>query len=504
MAKVKYSFAQWCIVNGYKEWLDLWDYDLNKDSPYEVSYSTNKRFWFKCSRGIHESEEKQLNTLTHRNKHLFCKKCRSFGQYLLDEFGENGICLYWSNKNKQSPFDISKCSSRKVFIKCQNDNHPDYEVTPDHFYNGSRCPICSNQKIIANINSIAITNPEYIPYFLNINDAYEYSCGSNKMCDFVCPNCGTKKRMKISAFFNFGLSCQICSDGISYPEKFVYSFLMQLKKIIDFSFEMHHIFDWSSKSKSGVGMKEYDFVLFYQDNIFIIEVNGEQHYDGGFKNLGGKTLEEEQANDIIKYKLAIDNGIDKDKYIIINARCSDASWIKQSIMDSSILSIFNLSASDINWEECKRKSLKSLVKECCDLWNEGLRSTVLIGDKLEINTTTVYRYLIKASDAGMCEYKTSDLGYLSNTRPIICIDNNYVFANAKNCEDNSENLFGSCVAYKNILSNANGYCKSTHGLHFQYITKEEFLKIQRLDPSRVFGTVYFYDANDPLGKNLVI
>lgn len=504
MKKEFYSFAQWCQDNGHEDWLDLWDYELNICSPYEISYSVNKKFWFKCPIGMHESEEKQLNTLTHRNKHLFCKKCHSFGQYLLDEFGENGIQLYWSDKNKKSPFDVSKCSGKKVFIKCQNDNHPDYEVTPNHFYNGSRCPICSNQKIISNINSIAITNPEYIPYFLNVNDAYTYSCGSNKTCDLICPNCGTEKRMKISALFNFGFSCPMCSDGISYPEKFVYSFLRQLKKLIDFSFEMHHTFDWSSKSKSGIGMKEYDFVLFYQDNIFIIEVNGEQHYNGNFKNLGGKTLEEEQANDIIKYKLAINNGIDKDKYIILNAIHSEASWLKQSIIDSNILSIFNLSESDIDWEECERESLKSLVKECCDLWNAGVRSTILIGEKLEINPTTVYRYLIKASDAGMCEYKASDLGYLSNTKPIICIDNNYVFANSKICEDNSENLFGFHLMYKNILDNANGRRKSTHGLHFQYITKEEFLSIQRSDPSRAFGTVYFYDADDPLGTNLII
>lgn len=504
MSKVKYSFAEWCKDNNRSDWLDLWDYELNQTFPYNVSYSTSKKFWFKCPRGIHVSEEKQLNTLTHKNKNLFCKKCRSFGQYLLDEFGENGIDLYWSNKNEISPFDISKCSDKKIFIKCKNDQHPDYEITANRFYNGGRCSVCSNQKVLPNINSIAATNPEYIHYFLNIDDAYTYSCGSNKMCDFVCPICGTTKRMKISAFFNFGFSCKACSDGISYPEKFVYSFLMQLKELIGFDFKMHHLFELSSKRKSGVGKKEYDFVLFDKDNIFIIEVHGMQHYDGGFKHLGGKTLDEEKSNDIIKYELAINNGVDKDKYIIIDARYSDALWIKQSIINSNILSTFGLSELDIDWEQCKCKSLNSLVKECCDLWNDGLRSTILIGNKLGINTTTAYRYLIKASDAGMCEYTTSDLGYLSNAKPILCINNNYAFSCAKVCEDNSENLFGIHIMHKNILNNANRHLKSIYGYNFKYITKEEFLKIQRLDPSRAFGSVYFYDINDPRGKNLKV
>lgn len=502
--KVKYSFAQWCRDNGHEDWLDLWDYELNKISPYNVPYSANKKFWFKCNRGIHESEEKHLNTLTHRSNHLFCRKCRSFGQYLLDEFGENGIDLYWSDKNKISPFDIFKCSYNKIFVKCQNDKHPDYEVTANHFYRGCRCPVCSNMKVLPNVNSVAATDPEYICYFSNKNDAYKYSRGSNKICDFVCPICGTVKRMKISAFFNFGFSCQACSDGISYPEKFIYSLITQLKRIYGFDFKMHHFFDWSVKSTSGVGNKEYDFVLFYKENIFIIEVHGSQHYHDGFKRLGGKTLYEEQINDTIKYELAINNGIDKDKYIVIDARYSDATWIKTSILNSNILSIFGLNDLDIDWDECKRESLKSLVKECCDLWNSGLRSTILIGEKLGINCTTVYRYLIKASDAGMCEYTTSDLGYLSNAKPIVCIENNYAFSCAKICEDNSENLFGVYISQKGIMSNAGGHIKSTHGYHFKYITKEEFLKLQYLNKSLTFGNVYFYDINDPLGQNLIV
>ena len=40
--KIKYSFKQWCLDNGYNKILDLWDYDLNKIDPDKVSFSSTK------------------------------------------------------------------------------------------------------------------------------------------------------------------------------------------------------------------------------------------------------------------------------------------------------------------------------------------------------------------------------------------------------------------------------------------------------------------------------
>ena len=36
------SFAQWCIDNNHEDWLILWDYELNKISPYDISYAVIK------------------------------------------------------------------------------------------------------------------------------------------------------------------------------------------------------------------------------------------------------------------------------------------------------------------------------------------------------------------------------------------------------------------------------------------------------------------------------
>ena len=77
------------------------------------------------------------------------------------------------------------------------------------------------------------------------------------------------------------------------------------------------MFPWS-KASDGMGVRRYDF---YVPSLnAIIEVHGAQHYEQGFDSIGGRSFEEERANDILKEKLAIDNGI--KHYIVINALSS--------------------------------------------------------------------------------------------------------------------------------------------------------------------------------------
>ena len=146
--KCKYcnSYYQWCIDNNETEQLDLWDYELNNCTPKDVDYSSHKKCWFKCPRGLHKSEEKRINDLTTGNTSIKCKYCNSIGQYLIDNYGEDALEKYWDyNKNGNlNPFEISSGSHKKVWIKCQEDEkHDSYSVTCYCFtLYGNRCPIC--------------------------------------------------------------------------------------------------------------------------------------------------------------------------------------------------------------------------------------------------------------------------------------------------------------------------------------------------------------------------
>ena len=149
MAKPKKSFYDWCIENNHEDWLELWDYMLNGLSPKEIAYASNKKYYFKCPRGIHKSELKQINNLIKRKK-IICNQCESFGQWLIDIYGKDALERYWDyEKNTKNPFEISKCSREKVWIFCQkNSQHNSYEITCAKFYNDRRCPYCASKRIL--------------------------------------------------------------------------------------------------------------------------------------------------------------------------------------------------------------------------------------------------------------------------------------------------------------------------------------------------------------------
>ena len=58
-----------------------------------------------------------------------------------------------------------------------------------------------------NTQSIAVTHPDKVPFFVNPEDAYKYTAGSGKKTLFICPICGQTHEMRIQNFINNGFTC---------------------------------------------------------------------------------------------------------------------------------------------------------------------------------------------------------------------------------------------------------------------------------------------------------
>lgn len=104
-------------------------------------------------------------------------------------------------------------------IKCGNENW----ISEYRLKRKAGCNACcaSPQKVVRGINDIATTDAWMIPYIKNKEDAYKYNKSSGKCIDFVCPYCGKIYNKPIQYVFRKKhLSC-ICSDGISFPNKFI-------------------------------------------------------------------------------------------------------------------------------------------------------------------------------------------------------------------------------------------------------------------------------------------
>lgn len=263
-------------------------------------------------------------------------------------------------------------------------------IDEGHLLNGIGCSCCSKRTIVPYINDVYTTNPELIKYFKNIEDTHKTTVCNKKNFLMVCPNCGNEQLYSTDKLSCYGFSCKKCGDGISYGEKFVYSFLQDLG--VEFITQLSHTtFKWCGNYK-------YDFYIPVINTI--IEVHGRQHY---FDESNSSLYEYCGDTDITKENLAKENGI--NNYIILDCKKSEISHIKNSIENSNLLKLLNVQLSDIDWIKCDKFTSKSFMNLTCEYKNKHPElSTSEIGKIFHMARTTIQTYLQKGADLGICIY----------------------------------------------------------------------------------------------------
>lgn len=377
--------------------------------------------------------------------------------------GDIKIIKYTDIKNGNTGF------VRGYTYECLNCKHQN-NITEGHLKERLGCSVCMNQVVKKGINDMWTTNPELAKLLNNPEDGFKYMQNSNLKVDWKCLDCGNIIRNKQpSNIKNKGLSCPKCSDKISFPEKITYNILSQF----NIEFETQKSFKWSDK-------KRYDF---YIPNLkMIIEVHGLQHYE---KSNRGRSLEEEQKNDRLKEKLAMENGI--RYYIIIDARYSELEYIKDSFFKSIFSDFFDF--SNIDWELCQSNASKSLIKISCDLWNSGLENTLTISKQLHISRNTVSKYLQKGAKLGWCDYsiekvKSKQLLNLqqNNRRKVICLNTYEIFDSIKSATMkypmSDSKISATCKGYQKTAGKHPETSEPLRWMYYnEYIYEQENLHI---------------------------
>ncbi len=283
--------------------------------------------------------------------------------------------------------------NQKISHRCKICNHK-WETKPNDIVKGHGCPVCSG-KIIGNPPEYknSIWSSEYKDYFskyMTENQMKSYTPYSNRRAKIKCPDCGRYKEISPNTLHENGLGC-ICGDGVSYPNKFVYSVLNQLSIEVVIEYRP----SWSNR-------KQYD--IYIPEINCIIENHGAQHYKDG-SGIFGVTYKTEKQNDDCKENLAKTNGI--INYIVIDCRYSNKDWIKSSILNSELPRLLHFSINDINWDECDRFATSNFVKIASELWNNGL-CPYQIKEQMNLSKNTIYNYLNKGAKLSICNY-TSEL-----------------------------------------------------------------------------------------------
>ena len=285
----------------------------------------------------------------------------------------------------------------------------------------SGCACCTHVKIVKGINDIATTHPHLIQYFYNKNDAYTHSANSDFKPKLICPSCGyNHTNLSVYNMVKNGFACPICSDGISYGEKIISALLTQLRVVF--------LPQLSKKNYSWCKKYRYDFWFKYKEEEYIIETHGRQHYEEN--TMPFSNLLNTQLNDNIKQQLASKNGFDKQHYIIIDCRKSELDWIKQSIVDSELNRIFDLSI--IDWNLCNINATNSSVKTISEYW-ERHRNTCIrtkdIAQIFQLDRSTIVKYLKLGNELNWCHYNAEDellknlsAAHKANQKKIVFLD----------------------------------------------------------------------------------
>jgi len=286
------SFEQWCIENNRQDILDRWDYELNDCRPSEITYGTPNKYYFKCLKGLHKSELKNIGSFTSGEDGVMdCKQCISFAQWGIDHLGEDFFEKYWDyDKNVVNPWEISKGNSRKkVYIKCQKkDYHGSYDITPNHFtLNNPRCPYCNkNSGKVHPLDSLGKLLEDKGLLHLwsekNKRSPYEYPPTTHREVYWKCPEGNHKDYSRDIASSNrYNFRCPECN--YSKGEVKISSYYTDIGfikiednnyKILDDVYKEKYSYFIPQKEFDGlIGLKggnlSYDFYLPNKYNLLI-------------------------------------------------------------------------------------------------------------------------------------------------------------------------------------------------------------------------------------------
>ena len=300
---------------------------------------------------------------------------------------------------------------------------------------------CAPKKAILGINTIYDKAKWMIDLGVSEEDSKKYFCNSKEKIIVKCPLCGREKEMRIASIYkNQSIGC-ICGDNISFPEKILNEVLEQLN--IKFKNQLSSsTFKWCKKYR-------YDFYFEYNNEEYIIETNGSQHYvESGFRY----SLEEIQEHDRDKKEIALKNGIKEENYIVLDCKESDLKYIKQSILNSRLNKLFDL--NQIDWLKCEKFSLGNRTKEICDYYNKGYSFTK-ISEIFKISRRTVGKYLRKGNKVGWCNYSPKPRRKIKNIK--VFKNNIFVgeFKSTKWLVSHFYELFGVKISYSALLKYLN-------------------------------------------------
>lgn len=301
----------------------------------------------------------------------------------------------------------------------------EFKMTPNAILSDYNCPCCAGYQISIGYNDFNTKHPEYVDWLADINDGFTHTSASNDVVKWICPHCHYEMYKPFSYVHTNGITCPCCDDGYSYPNKFIFNLLLQIKNKLDF-LDREFRPDWCTfKLNNQECYGRYDIYFGINHKKYIIEMDGGLGHGNRIRTDSNVTYEESLLRDSIKDKLANKHDIE-----VIRIDCDYGindrfEYIKDKIINSKLSKIIDMSLFDFN--ESNLKSLESMLIKSVEFWEKGMTIAV-IADTLNVHECTITNYLKKAKTYGICDsYSTKESKYRSTSNAVVCITTNKSF-----------------------------------------------------------------------------
>ena len=364
---------------------------------------TTKPILHKCLKHNYEyksSPASLLKTATYGCKYCGAENTKNKLQITLEDF--NKRVIEYSN-GKYEAISYNGWSSMAAFKHNLSDgtSHT-FEMFASALFKNGKC-YCENEhlnKLVIGYNDIKTKRPDLIEFLNDKEDAIKHTFSESTKINWKCPDCGSVFTKSISDVTYHGLSCPNCSDGISYPNKFIYNILCQVKDSFSV-LKREYSPDWCKFSLNGIDYRTgiYDIYFVKEGKEYIVEM------DGGFHNRARNnskiSINEVKMIDHYKDKLAKEHNIEMIRIDCDYGNTNRYNFILNKILSSRLADVVDL--SQVNFDECNKQSLKSTIIQAIDLWNKGYGTTKII-KALSIGETTLREYLRQGNEIGLCSY----------------------------------------------------------------------------------------------------
>ncbi len=271
------SLYDWCIENNRNDILELWDYDKNDITPKDISFSSSKDYYFKCSKGIHDSELKKITYLTNSMK-FKCIQCSSFAQHVIDMFGKSMLERVWCTDNNDDPWKITFKSNKQIVLLSYKTQRP-YKTSPADFWCIKDIYEYEGNGNIKYNDILGNKYPQCIPVWSSANflTPFDYSYGMSDMCIWKCENKIHREYIRnVNESVSANFKCPICSQmkRTSELQDKVFDYLTN-----DLRYTTNTEYNCTIIPINPLTNRKLPFDNEIVDLKLIIEVHGIQHYE---------------------------------------------------------------------------------------------------------------------------------------------------------------------------------------------------------------------------------